>query len=102
MVQIRPRATAAACYLLATVVSIAAPAPAGASPLRTNGLIAFARLSHTAPPEIWTMRADGSHAKALVEGVEPAWSPDGRKLAFAAPSGGNLHIFAVNADGSGR
>jgi hypothetical protein len=37
--------------------------------------------------------------------LRPAWSSDGKKLAFAStikPSGGNLHIFVVNIDGSGR
>jgi Tol biopolymer transport system component len=32
----------------------------------------------------------------------PAWSPDGRKLAFVSRSDGNSEIYVINADGSGQ
>ncbi len=47
-------------------------------------------------------------AKTSRAGRDPAWSPDGRRIAFARkiafPSGvgGNLEIFVMNADGSGQ
>jgi Tol biopolymer transport system component/flagellar hook assembly protein FlgD len=33
--------------------------------------------------------------------IEPAWSPDGSKLAFSSNRSGNYDIWAMNADGSG-
>jgi Tol biopolymer transport system component len=45
------------------------------------------------------MRPDGSHrheVSPVSTGVAPSWSPDGRRLAFQAPTG----IYVVDADGS--
>ena len=33
---------------------------------------------------------------------DPAWSPDGRRIAFHSIQGGLLQIHAMNPDGSGR
>ena len=57
---------------------------------------------------LWVVNADGSNPRQLTRyavGSNPAWSPDGRRIAFrrfdlrgtAGPSG----LFVVNADGSG-
>ena len=32
----------------------------------------------------------------------PSWSPDGSKIVFDSNQNGNVHIFVMNADGSGR
>jgi Tol biopolymer transport system component len=75
--------------------------------------IAFARTFHGRPPEIYAMNPDGSHVSALTQGgrgfTDPAWSPDGRHLAFVAttasrgPTAGNPTVIEVaNADGSDR
>ncbi|HEY7692011.1 MAG TPA: hypothetical protein VH816_06670 [Gaiellaceae bacterium] len=58
--------------------------------------------------------ADGSHARRLTKEkgdpstpqglffqLQPAWSPDGRKIAFSSARDGTAHIFVMNADGSG-
>ena len=63
---------------------------------------------------IFGANADGSHARRLTrekgdpstpEGlffqVQPAWSPDGTKLAFVSTREGTPHVYVMNVDGSG-
>jgi Tol biopolymer transport system component/imidazolonepropionase-like amidohydrolase len=54
---------------------------------------------------LWTIGADGGPARRILEeGYDarlPAWSPDGRRLAFQAYLRDTWHIWVVNADGSG-
>ncbi len=47
---------------------------------------------------------DGSAILRLTtaHGEYPAWSPDGRQLAFASFRDGNYEIYVMNADGSGQ
>lgn len=63
---------------------------------------------HEADPpraeSIWAMNADGSDARRLTpEGVDaqqPAWSPDGRRIAFTVAEEGRFMIYVMNADGT--
>jgi TolB protein len=58
--------------------------------------------------EIFTMQSDGSHQRRLtqndgVNDVEPALSPNGKRIAFGrATPPGNEHIWVMDADGSHR
>jgi len=44
--------------------------------------------------------ADSSKPQGLFFQVEPAWSPDGTKIAFSSRRGGTFDIYVMNADGA--
>ena len=49
---------------------------------------------------IYTVRADGTGLKRLSDArSNPAWSPDGTRLAFVKPNRG-LHLYTIAADGT--
>ena len=53
--------------------------------------------------DIWKVPADGGEAVALTRGpayhFEPAWSPDGTRLALSLDVDGNLDLGLVSAEG---
>ena len=54
--------------------------------------------------EVYVMNADGSGQRRLtrapMDDFVPAWSPDGRKIAFLSKRDGNSEIYVMNTDGS--
>jgi Tol biopolymer transport system component/imidazolonepropionase-like amidohydrolase len=54
---------------------------------------------------LWTLPATGGAAKRVteeyVDARQPAWAPDGKRVAFQGYNDGVWHIYVMNADGSG-
>ncbi|MDT8342203.1 MAG: amidohydrolase family protein [Longimicrobiales bacterium] len=65
-----------------------------------------ARIAFTALDRLWVADADGGNPRRLttadVSEHFPAWSPDGRWLAYATWEGSAGHLYRVRADGSGE
>jgi len=77
-----------------TVVPLAAP-PVVVAPLPSGRLV----MQLASGGDIVVVNADGSSLTRLTTGLDPAWSPDGRQIAFtrwSEPQG----IYVMNADGS--
>jgi len=97
----RPRATATP-WLIPT----ATPAPAqptatvivaAARPAALPGRLALA-LAPGGP--IYTIGADGKGLQQVATGLDPAWSPDGMRLAVAKLDGEQRGVWVMDADGA--
>lgn len=99
--RLRSRSRWAASLVLAVLtMSLGLAAPAEAAFPGHDGKIIFVRGDH-----LYAMRADGSDVTQLTRGSsldeEPAWSPDGRQIAFSRQvKTGFLHIYVMKADGT--
>ena len=52
---------------------------------------------------IWLMDADGANPRKLVQGGQPSFSPDGRRIAFTSSAfDDNDEIYLIDIDGSNR
>jgi Tol biopolymer transport system component len=70
---------------------------------RDGQTIAFERQRHDLDAgelhsDVFLMRPDGTARRHLTKGGGPAWSPDGRRIAFTR----GLDIWVVNPDGRGQ
>ena len=86
----------------AAALLVAAAGPAGAAFPGQNGKIAFVS-NRAGSNDIFSANPDGSGlvnltATAGVDELDPAWSADGRRLAFVRAGA----LWVMNADGSGQ
>ncbi len=108
-------ATVAGAYGVSKILGVGnASRPHPASPAETsiNGIIAFVRTTETSDSRsvaaVYAVDPDGTDLQKVsaddVAMADPAWSPDGTRLALAASPGsalkGNTQIYVIHADGS--
>ncbi|AHG88896.1 WD40-like beta Propeller containing protein [Gemmatirosa kalamazoonensis] len=56
----------------------------------------------TADAAIYLASADGGAPTLLTRGYDPAWAPDGRRLAFHRGAGAYGSVYVIDADGGGE
>ena len=90
-----------ALYLLSGCAA-PAPTPFPITP-KGNGKLAYTQGLDDGTIQIFTSDPEGGPATQLTStgvNVDPAFSPDGTRIAFASNRAGNLEIYVMNADGN--
>jgi len=80
----------------ATPTPVAGSAQPAASRPAVSGRIV---LQTSSGGSIVTVNADGTQATTLTSGLDPAWSPDGKQIAFTRWSEPQQGVYVMDADG---
>jgi Tol biopolymer transport system component len=99
--------------LLGGMLALGGPGPAQATFPGRNGRIAYSLGEalpggFPSPSQIFTIKPDGTGQRQLTHvpddktAASPAWSPDGRRIAFQSNVDGEFQLWVMNADGSGQ
>jgi Tol biopolymer transport system component len=102
-----------AAALLGGMLALGGPGPAQATFPGRNGRIAYSLgeaipRGFPSPSQIFTIKPDGTGRRQLTHvpddktAASPAWSPDGRRIAFQSNVDGEFQLWVMNADGSGQ
>lgn len=88
-----------------TDTGVAANAPCEPLPDLPRGRIAYTQTREDDSTALYLMKPDGTDRRCLVDtdgpDSDPAWSPDGRRLAFVGGADGVDQVFVIRADGTG-
>ncbi|MEJ7758383.1 MAG: hypothetical protein WKF55_02200 [Gemmatimonadaceae bacterium] len=72
----------------------------------TPAQLAFVKVVTANNREIMVINSNGTGERQLTfepsADVDPAWSPDGNRIAFASDRDGNREVYVMNADGSAQ
>lgn len=102
-----PPTIAATTQVGITAISVQDPSRSTTAVVTLSALRPSGRVAVACGNQICSLNADGSGVTRLTATLsphhdgQPAWSPDGSKIAFWSDRGGNPQIFVMNADGSG-
>jgi TolB protein len=95
-------------FNIALILSLwlVAASPAGATYPGLNGKIVFVSTHDGGDTDVFTINPDGTGLTQLTADVtedrNPAWSADGKKIAWTSYAGGDAEIWTMNADGTGK
>lgn len=83
------------------VASVSGP-PRWSPDGRRLAVVRFDEMTRTSNPSaIYTVGTDGTGLRRLTAAVsDPAWSPDGARIAFAKPDGAEVALYTIGADGT--
>ncbi|MDH5224178.1 MAG: hypothetical protein OEW46_05360 [Actinomycetota bacterium] len=86
---------------LAIACAVLVPAPAASA--RPRGAVAEPRIAYIRNADLWTVLPDGSGDVQITSGSakdsDPAWVPDGSRIAFTRTMGSGPEIWIVDATG---
>jgi Tol biopolymer transport system component len=84
------------CLILAVAVFMSGCGARTIPDCDETGCIAFTSNRIKGVYHIFVMRPDGSGVVSMVPGREPAWSPDGRHIAFVRESEGQDYVYVLD------